>query len=79
MDSVSDEHFVEKTSYGSDAGYGKLVESAKSVSPSSWLTLELVLYGLIAFGGLVVRLAALGRWPLLETGVNTALLHTPPL
>jgi len=38
-----------------------------------WLTVERALYGLILFAGLGVRIAALGHWPLLETGANTAL------
>jgi len=41
--------------------------------PLPWLTYEVALYGLITVAGLVVRLAALGQWPLGEVGVNTAL------
>lgn len=37
------------------------------------LTVEIAVYGLIMLAGLVLRLASLGRWPLMETGVNTAL------
>ena len=41
--------------------------------PFRWLTFEAAIYGLILLAGLGVRLAALGRCPLLETGANTAL------
>lgn len=41
--------------------------------PLPWLTFEVALYVLIALAGLAVRLAALGRWPLQEDEVNTAL------
>ncbi|MEA3407040.1 MAG: glycosyltransferase family 39 protein [Chloroflexota bacterium] len=37
------------------------------------LTVEVALYGLITFAALIVRLAALGRWPLLENEAHTAL------
>lgn len=42
-------------------------------TPFLSLTFEAAIYGLILLAGLAVRLAALGRWPLLETGANTAL------
>jgi uncharacterized protein (TIGR03663 family) len=41
--------------------------------PWPWLTFEVAIYTLLVCLGLVMRLAALGRWPLLEPEVNTAL------
>jgi len=41
--------------------------------PLPWLTVEAGVHGLILAAALGARLAALGRWPLLETGANTAL------
>lgn len=38
-----------------------------------WLTIEVALYGIIALAALAVRLAALGRWPLMEEEAHTAL------
>jgi uncharacterized protein (TIGR03663 family) len=48
-------------------------EAQASGVPLPWLTFELALYALILLASLAVRLAALGRWPLQETEVNTAL------
>lgn len=48
--------------------------AARSESiPLPWLTVETGAYGLILAAGLLLRLAMLGRWPLLETETNTAL------
>lgn len=47
--------------------------SAARAIPLPWLTVEVAIYGVLTLVALVVRLAALGRWPLQETGVNTAL------
>lgn len=47
--------------------------SASAAAALSWLTFEVALYGVIAVAALAVRLAALDRWPLMETGADTAL------
>ena len=48
-------------------------ESQATRVPLSWLTGEVALYGLILLVGLVLRLADLGRWPLLRAEADTAL------
>lgn len=52
---------------------------------AEWLTVEVALYGIITLAALLVRLAALGRWPLMEGEAHTALAAwrvlqgTPPV
>ena len=46
--------------------------------PERRLTVELCLYGLLVLVALVVRLVALGRWPLLPEEVPTALAARVP-
>ena len=47
------------------------VEAQRSVNAR--LTVEVVLYAILALAGLALRLAALGRWPLLQAEAETAL------
>ncbi|NLG28024.1 MAG: hypothetical protein GX557_08940, partial [Chloroflexi bacterium] len=65
-----------------ETGYRKETRSAPPGAPVSdetpaaerpWLTVETAAYALIALAALVVRLAALGRWPLLSSELDTAL------
>jgi len=49
------------------------IDLAKNPCLPAWLTVEVALYGLLAVLALVVRVAELGRWPLLPEEVPTGL------
>ncbi len=49
------------------------IEPVDNPRPPAWLTVEVALYGLLAALALVVRVAELGRWPLLPEEVPTGL------
>ena len=57
------------------AGYGEAAPARELEAsiPLPWLTIETGAYCLILMASLAVRVAGLGRWPLLEAGANTAL------
>ncbi len=47
--------------------------AAQGAEASTWLTVEGLLYGALVVASWALRLAALGRWPLLEEEASTAL------